>query len=155
MVSTKKKRLSPDPAGEAKAKNRETAALLIPDKQYFKIGEVSSLAGLEPYVLRYWETEFKSIRPVRMGSNQRLYRRRDVEIIFEIKRLLYEEGFTIAGAKKKVIHHHPPKVEKEPLPETGPPAAVLPAATPEAGPLRDLLKSVQHELLELKQLLSR
>jgi DNA-binding transcriptional MerR regulator len=129
----------------------------IPDKQYFKIGEVSALTGLEPYVLRYWETEFKSIRPVRMGSNQRLYRRRDLELILEIKHLLYEEGFTIAGAKKKVLHHNHHKTERERLPEQASPAPALsePVPAPEAGPLRDLLKSVQHELLALKQLLSR
>jgi DNA-binding transcriptional MerR regulator len=92
----------------------------IPNKQYFKIGEVSALTQLEAYVLRYWETEFKMIRPVRFGSNQRMYRRKDVEIIFEIKKLLYEEGFTIAGARKKLLHHSKeekktpsPVVEKE------------------------------------------
>lgn len=124
----------------------------IPDKQYFKIGEVSALTALEPYVLRYWETEFKSIRPVRMGSNQRLYRRRDVEIILEIKYLLYQEGFTIAGAKKKVLHH---KRDKECPAEQEAPAVALPEAVPEDGQLRDLLKAVRHELLELKQLLAR
>jgi len=62
---------------------------IIPNKQYFKIGEVSTLSQLEPYVLRYWETEFKVIRPVRFGSNQRMYRRKDVETILEIKKLLY------------------------------------------------------------------
>ncbi|MCU0579981.1 MAG: MerR family transcriptional regulator [Desulfobacterota bacterium] len=129
----------------------------IPDKQYFKIGEVSALTGLEPYVLRYWETEFKSIRPVRMGSNQRLYRRRDVEIILEIKHLLYDEGFTIAGAKKKVIHHNHHKAEKERPAEPAPLIAGLPetSAAQKAGPLRDLLKTVQHDLRELQQLLSR
>jgi len=81
-------------------------SVIIPNKQYFKIGEVSSLTQLETYVLRYWETEFKSIRPVRMGSNQRLYRRKDVETILEIKKLLYDEGFTIAGAKKKIVQGH-------------------------------------------------
>ncbi|MBI5582288.1 MAG: MerR family transcriptional regulator [Deltaproteobacteria bacterium] len=147
--------MNPTPPTEPKPKNHEATAVLIPDKQYFKIGEVSSLTGLEPYVLRYWETEFKSIRPVRMGSNQRLYRRRDVEIILEIKHLLYKEGFTIAGAKKRVIHHNHHKAEKERLAEQEPLNAALPETSPEAGPLRDLLKSVQHELLELKQLLSR
>ncbi|RPH86272.1 MAG: MerR family transcriptional regulator, partial [Desulfobacteraceae bacterium] len=78
-------------------------SVIIPNKQYFKIGEVSTLTELETYVLRYWETEFKSIRPVRMGSNPRLYRRKDVETILEIKKLLYDEGFTIAGAKKKIL----------------------------------------------------
>ena len=83
----------------------------IPDKQYFKIGEVSALTKLEPYVLRYWETEFKMIRPVRFGSNQRMYRRKDVETILEIKKLLYDEGFTIAGARKKLLQNS--KKEKE------------------------------------------
>ena len=152
MSSTKKNASHSVPVPEPKTKNHDTAAVSIPDKQYFKIGEVSSLTGLEPYVLRYWETEFKSIRPVRMGSNQRLYRRRDVEIILEIKRLLYREGFTIAGAKKKVLHH---KADKEHPPEPEPAAGPQPEAVPENGPLRDLLKVVRHELLELKQLLAR
>ena len=88
----------------------------IPNKQYFKIGEVSTLSQLEPYVLRYWETEFKVIRPVRFGSNQRMYRRKDVETILEIKKLLYQEGFTIAGARKKLLQGH--KEEKEKVNET-------------------------------------
>ncbi len=74
----------------------------IPDKQYFKIGEVAALAGVEPYVLRYWETEFKSIRPEKTRSNQRLYRRRDVETVLQIKKLLYDEGFRIDGAKRRL-----------------------------------------------------
>jgi len=74
----------------------------IPDKQYFKIGEVADIAGVEPYVLRYWETEFKSIRPEKTRSNQRLYRRRDVETVLTIKKLLYDEGFRIDGAKRRL-----------------------------------------------------
>ena len=74
----------------------------IPDKQYFKIGEVAEIAGVEPYVLRYWETEFKAIRPEKTRSNQRLYRRRDVEMVLQIKRLLYDEGFRIDGAKRRL-----------------------------------------------------
>jgi DNA-binding transcriptional MerR regulator len=74
----------------------------IPDKQYFKIGEVAAIAGVEPYVLRYWETEFKVIRPEKTRSNQRLYRRRDVENVLQIKRLLYDEGFRIDGAKRRL-----------------------------------------------------
>lgn len=72
----------------------------IPDKQYFRIGEVASLAGLESYVLRFWETEFKGISPKRTESGQRLYRRADVELIFKIKHLLHEKKFTIRGAKQ-------------------------------------------------------
>jgi DNA-binding transcriptional MerR regulator len=74
----------------------------IPDKMYFKISEVSKLTRVEPYILRYWETEFKMIKPMRTKSNQRLYRKKDVELIFRIKRMLYEEGFTIAGTRKKL-----------------------------------------------------
>ena len=76
--------------------------LAIPDKLYFRISEVSKLTGLEPYVLRYWETEFKLIKPVRTKSRHPLYKRKDLDVIFEIKRLLYEEQYTIAGAKKKL-----------------------------------------------------
>jgi len=74
----------------------------IPEKLYYKIGEVSQITGVEPYILRYWESEFKIITPIRTNSKQRLYRKRDLELILEIKKLLYEEKFTIAGAKKKL-----------------------------------------------------
>lgn len=73
---------------------------VIPDKLYFKIGEVSQITGVKPYVLRYWESEFKLVSPGKSKSNQRLYRRKDVENILRIKKLLYEDRFTIAGAKK-------------------------------------------------------
>ena len=75
----------------------------IPDnKRYFRIGEVSRLTSLEPYVLRYWESEFPQIRPRRADSNQRTYRKEDLETILEIKRLLYEEKLTIKGAKQRL-----------------------------------------------------
>jgi DNA-binding transcriptional MerR regulator len=74
----------------------------IPEKLYYKIGEVSEITGIEPYVLRYWESEFKIVSPSRTNSKQRLYRKKDLELILEIKKLLYEEKFTIAGAKKKL-----------------------------------------------------
>src|SRR4051812_20358654 len=74
----------------------------IPDKLYFKIGEVAKLADVEPYVLRYWETEFKEINPIKSKTKQRLYRRKDIETVLWIKQLLYEEGFTIDGARKKL-----------------------------------------------------
>jgi DNA-binding transcriptional MerR regulator len=80
----------------------ETANVIIPSKLYFKIGEVSEITGMEPYVIRYWESEFKSIKPSRTQSNQRVYRRKDVESILEIKRMLYEEKLTIAGARRKL-----------------------------------------------------
>jgi len=74
----------------------------IPDKLYFKIGEVASLTKVKPYVLRYWESEFKIISPRKSLTKQRVYSRRDIELILDIKRLLYKEGFTLDGAKKKI-----------------------------------------------------
>jgi DNA-binding transcriptional MerR regulator len=72
----------------------------IPDKLYFKIGEVSELLGVEPYVLRYWETEFSILSPKKSGTGHRLYRRKDVELLLRIKHLLYEKRFTIEGARQ-------------------------------------------------------
>src|SRR5678816_22969 len=77
-------------------------AVVIPEKIYFKIGEVCELVGVQAHVLRYWETEFPMLSPQKNRSGQRSYRRRDVEIALRIKQLLYEEMFTIAGAKKKL-----------------------------------------------------
>jgi DNA-binding transcriptional MerR regulator len=75
----------------------------IPDKLYFRIGEVSELTRTKAFVLRYWETEFPSLRPVKGKSGHRLYRRKDVEMIFQIRRLLYEKGFTIEGARRNLV----------------------------------------------------
>ena len=72
------------------------------ERLYYRIGEVSRIAGLKPHVLRYWESEFRMIKPYKAGSQQRLYRKKDLGLILKIKKLLYEEGFTIAGAKKKI-----------------------------------------------------
>ena len=74
----------------------------IPDKSYFRIGEVSRILGVEPHVVRYWESEFKTIKPVRTNSDQRLYKKKDVEELAIIRHLLYSEQFTIAGAKKRL-----------------------------------------------------
>ncbi len=72
------------------------------DKRYFRIGEVSRIIGVKPYVLRYWESEFPQIRPSRADSRQRTYQKKDLEIIQEIKRLLYEEKLTLEGARKRL-----------------------------------------------------
>ena len=74
--------------------------VVIPDKMFFKIGEVAKLTGVKPYILRYWESEFPHLRPSKGRSQHRLYRRKDVEDILRIKSLLYDEKFTIAGAKR-------------------------------------------------------
>jgi DNA-binding transcriptional MerR regulator len=72
----------------------------IPDRLYFKIGDVARILDLETYVLRFWETQFPQLKPNKSGTGQRLYRRRDVELILEIKRLVYAEGYTLAGARQ-------------------------------------------------------
>lgn len=73
-----------------------------PDKLYYKIGEVAEIVGVKPYVLRYWETEFRGLRPSKSKSQHRLYRRKDVDTLLEIKRLLHDERFTIEGARKQL-----------------------------------------------------
>ncbi len=80
----------------------QTGSPEIPDKLYFKIGEVSEILGLEPYVLRYWETEFPVLSPKKSGTGHRLYRRKDVELLLRIKHLLYERRFTIEGARQSL-----------------------------------------------------
>lgn len=82
-------------------KEKTSPAPVIPDKLYFKIGEVGRICGLKPYVLRYWESEF-NIKPVKSKKNQRLYQRKDIDQFLKIKQLLYEERFTIAGAKPRL-----------------------------------------------------
>ncbi len=75
---------------------------VIPDKLYFRIGEVAKLCKLPAYVLRFWESEFPQLKPVKSSTGQRMYRQRDVESVLRIKKLLYEEGFTIAGARQQL-----------------------------------------------------
>jgi DNA-binding transcriptional MerR regulator len=83
----------------------------LPDKLYFKIGEVAKLVGVKPYVLRYWETEFSIVRPGKTRSKHRLYRRKDVETLLEIRRLLYAERYTIEGAKRRLRESGRPATE--------------------------------------------
>ncbi len=92
----------------------------IPNKLYFRIGDVSRLTGIKAYVLRYWETEFTALSPKKSGTNQRLYRRKDVEMVLEIKHLLYEKRFTIEGARtflhQRKSHPRPAAVSQAPAP---------------------------------------
>ena len=76
--------------------------VLIPDKLYFRIGEVATLCRLPAYVLRFWESEFSQLKPIKSSTGQRMYRRRDVESVLRIKQLLYEQGFTISGARQQL-----------------------------------------------------
>jgi DNA-binding transcriptional MerR regulator len=74
----------------------------VPDRLYFRIGDVSAITGVPPYVLRYWESEFPALQPRKSGGGQRLYRKRDVVLLLEIKKLLYQERYTVAGARKRL-----------------------------------------------------
>lgn len=149
-------------------------AVVIPEKIYFKIGEVCELVGVQAHVLRYWETEFPMLSPQKNRSGQRSYRRRDVEISLRIKELLYDEMFTIAGAKKKLqaemrettklkVVHPEPRSEPESDSRLGlfdeelvlddiepTPAVRVHPLNPER---RDALKLLASELLELREML--
>jgi DNA-binding transcriptional MerR regulator len=89
----------------------------IPNKLYFRIGEVAKLAGIKPYVLRFWETEFSGLGPKKSGTGHRLYRRKDVELVLEIKRLLYERRYTIEGARKVLESKPKRELTRAPMPQ--------------------------------------
>ncbi len=107
--------------GSAKAKlapvkNVRTADIVVPDRLYFRIGEVAKLCHLPAYVLRFWETEFPNLAPRKSSKGQRLYRKGDVENVLRIKKLLYEEGFTIAGARQHLKSALKPQKAQSALP---------------------------------------
>ena len=125
----------------ARKKNSKPDVVLIPEKLYFRIGEVSHLSKLPSYVLRFWETEFPQLKPTKSSSGQRMYRRRDVEFVLQIKKLLYDEGYTIAGAREKL---------KSEL-RSGRIQAGLPFP---ALPKNEKLKAVRQEMQELLTILA-
>ncbi len=116
----------------------------LPAKLYYRIGEVAGIVGVEPHVLRYWETEFRSIRPQKSAKGQRIYSRRDVETLLKVKDLLYAHRFTIAGARRK-------------LREGGvePPPADEGMNSEEAQRMRETLLSIRGELVALMDELAR
>jgi DNA-binding transcriptional MerR regulator len=126
----------------------------IPNKLFFKIGEVCEITDTQPYVLRYWESEFAALAPAKNSSGQRIYRRRDIETVLRIKQLLYEEGFTIAGAKKRLEAEMGGRVE---TPQPPPPAAAAATSGDESGEerTRAALVEVREQLREMLTLLNR
>jgi len=116
--------------------------VIIPDKLYFRIGEVARLAHLPAYVLRFWETEFAQLKPVKSSTGQRMYRKRDVENVLRIKSLLYEQGFTIAGARQHLKEETRPARNQSPLPFP-------------SGGSPDGLKRVRQGLQEILTILSK
>jgi DNA-binding transcriptional MerR regulator len=140
----------------------------IPDKLYFRIGEVAALCKVETYVLRFWQTEFPQLKPVKSGTGQRLYRRRDVEMALRIKHLLHEEGYTIAGARHvfaaeaSQYRQHPqarsqPELPLAPAPESreSQNLAATGMADRAADRAQSCLAHLRLELAELHGLLSR
>ncbi len=123
----------------------------IPDKLYFRIGEVARLAGIKPYVLRFWETEFPGLGPRKSGTGHRLYRRKDVELVLEIKRLLYEKRYTIEGARKFLDTRGKP-AESPKLAVTKPSKRARPQPNlfPDEPPPLD---GIRKELLEILEIL--
>jgi DNA-binding transcriptional MerR regulator len=111
----------------------------LPAKLYYRIGEVASIVGVEPHVLRYWETEFRSVRPQKSAKGQRIYSRRDVETLLKVKELLYSHRFTIAGARRKL---------REGGVEPAPPE---PSTDPDAQRMRETLLEIRGELIALMQ----
>ncbi|HJV96665.1 MAG TPA: MerR family transcriptional regulator [Albitalea sp.] len=121
---------------------KKPAEVLIPDKLYFRIGEVAKLCRLPAYVLRFWETEFAQLKPVKSSTGQRMYRRKDVEAVLHIKTLLYDEGFTIAGARQQLrAESHDGRVKQ-------------PALFGQVGVGRGELRQVRAGLKEILSLLS-
>ncbi len=122
------------------ARKSISGEVVIPDKLYFRIGEVSRLCSLPSYVLRFWETEFNQLKPSKSGTGQRMYRKSDVENVLRIKKLLYDQGFTIAGARQQLRA------------ETKRKQSPLPFAVPT--PNRGELKQVRQGLREILGILS-
>ena len=142
------------PENTAEQTSGSVAPQEIPDKLYFRIGEVARLAGIKPYVLRFWETEFPSLGPKKSGTGHRLYRRKEVEMVLEIKRLLYEKRFTIEGARKFLETRGKPeavRTAKAVKPEKKAQAELFPS-TPSA--MTDtFLQEIRKELLEIVEML--
>jgi len=135
------------------------ANLVIPDKLYFRIGEVSKLLKLEPYVLRFWEKEFPTLTPSKGANGRRMYRKKDVEMVVAIKKLLYEQGFTIAGAKKVLAGTRPQDFPSELFPlkngeKKGNKAAKV-ARSPTNGLSPEKLVQLKLELRDILTILNR
>jgi DNA-binding transcriptional MerR regulator len=126
----------------------------IPNKLFFKIGEVCEITDTQPYVLRYWESEFPALAPAKNSSGQRIYRRKDIETVLRIKQLLYDEGFTIAGAKKKLDAE---QSGRSPTPRAmaSHPDGPAPPPSPSDERMRSVLFEVRDQLREILTLLDK
>lgn len=132
-----------------------TGRMELPEKLYFKIGEVANLTGVKQHVLRYWESEFTSIRPQKSKTNQRLYRRRDVEAVLAVKHLLYDRKYTIEGAKNHLksegIDASLPSPDPEEVAARARKMAIEEFETTRNGERRELIRDHEKKLLVLRQ----
>ncbi|HYK51078.1 MAG: MerR family transcriptional regulator [Acidobacteria bacterium] len=128
------------PRTKSATRKHRSVEVIIPDKLYFRIGEVARLCRLPAYVLRFWESEFPQLKPVKSSTGQRMYRRRDVESVLRIKKLLYEDGFTIAGARGQLREEL--KSERD---QTALPFPIRPSVN---------VAHLRHELREILHILS-
>jgi DNA-binding transcriptional MerR regulator len=130
----------------------------IPDRLYFKIGDVARICGVETYVLRFWETQFPQLKPNKSGTGQRLYRRHDVELALKIKHLVHVEGYTLAGARQaleQIRRHH----DSQPAPPSDPqprlPLLVVGSAQPSSSQnLDEVASTIAHARAELREIAS-
>jgi DNA-binding transcriptional MerR regulator len=127
-------------------KHSAAPSISIPDRLYFKIGDVAEICGLETYVLRFWESQFPQLKPTKSGTGQRLYRRRDVELVLEIKRLVHAEGYTLAGARQALEGVRRRDQSRLPMAETNDGQRLQDAAS--------VIKNARAELREIAGLLA-
>jgi DNA-binding transcriptional MerR regulator len=138
--------------------NRDLDSPVIPDRLYFKIGDVARICGVETYVLRFWETQFPQLKPNKSGTGQRLYRRHDVELALKIKRLVRDEGYTLAGARQALEQGHR-RHAPQPVPQRDPqsslPLLVTSSIEPPSGQaLDDVATTIAHARAELREIAS-
>ena len=142
------------------SQKRAAESPTIPDRLYFKIGDVARICGLETYVLRFWESQFPQLKPNKSGTGQRLYRRREVELVLEIKRLVHAEGYTLPGARQALEQHNRRsgspelKAQQETRPESQSGASVRrPAAQAGSSPRMDAIAAtIGHARAELREI---
>jgi DNA-binding transcriptional MerR regulator len=139
------------------SQKRAAESPTIPDRLYFKIGDVARICGLETYVLRFWESQFPQLKPNKSGTGQRLYRRREVELVLEIKRLVHAEGYTLSGARQALDQQHrrpgPPDArDSRQEPQGGSTSRRAPASAGPAQRMDAVAATIGHARAELREI---
>ena len=135
--------------------NRAPDSPAIPDRLYFKIGDVARICKVETYVLRFWETQFPQLKPNKSGTGQRLYRRHDVELALKIKHLVHTEGYTLSGARQALEQSHReriPELQPQPDPQSRLPLIVVGETQPISAQTEDVASTIAHARAELREI---